>query len=431
MTWPPRARYAEAVPQARLNTIMQPILPALPASLASALRLAGNPPAVRAWQVGAVLQAQVVTDTVNNQVTLRIGTTTLEAHTQTPLTAGQSLSVEVVKLGEQPLLKILQAPRPAVTTDPVAAALRAALPKQTALTPLLANLGLIAQAGAGLPPLPAPVMAAALQIYRALTDSHQAASARGLQQAVRDTGIFLESKLAQLLRDGSSPLGNDFKAALLRLQAALNAAANTVSAPASPAARGAALTLPLPATPDATPPMRATPLQTQATVAATLARLPMPAACAELQRQTEGSLARVQLHQLAALPDGAGGQPVWLLELPIRHDAQIDLFHLRIARDGQHRADEPSAAQPWSVNLAFDLPGLGPVQARVSIQGEQVSTRFWAERPGTVQAFNTHFDVLRANLRQAGLGVGEIACHPGPAPTPPSTLRPPLMDIHA
>lgn len=413
---------------------MQPILPALPASLASALTLASNPPAVRSWQVGAVLQAQVVTETVNNQVTLRIGTTTLEAHTQTPLTAGQSLSVEVIKLGEQPVLKVLPAQVPPVAADPVAAALRTALPKQTALTPLLANLGLLAQpaAGASPPPLPAPVLAAALQIYRALTDSHQAATARGLQQAVRDTGVFLESKLAQLLRDGTTPLGNDFKAALLRLQAALNTASGAATTPATtPAVRNTAAPLPTPAAPDTAPPLRTTPLQAQATVAANLARLPIPEALAELQRQTEGSLARLQLHQLSALPDGPASQPVWLLELPIRHDPHVDLFHLRIARDGPGGSDEPAAARPWSVNLAFDLPGLGPVHARVTIHGEQVTTRFWAEQPGTVQAFNNHLDILRANLRQAGLAVGDLSCHRGPAPTPPGTPRPPLMDIHA
>lgn len=409
---------------------MQPILPALPASLASALTLAGSPPAVRAWQVGAVLQAQAVTDTVNNQVTLRIGTTTLEAHTQTPLTAGQMLTVQVVKLGEQPVLKVLPAQIPPIAADPVAAALRSALPKQTALTPLLANLGLLAQSTTGsAPPLPAPVLQAALQIYRDLTDSHQAATARGLQQAIRDTGVFLESKLAQLARDGTTPLGNDFKAALLRLLATLNAAPRPS---ATPGARTDTPAPPLtPQTSTAAPPLRATPLQAQAAVAANLARLPAPEALAELQRQTEGSLARVQLHQLATLPEAAASQPSWLLELPIRHDAQVDLFHLRIARDGQSTRDDPLMQRPWTVNLAFDLPGLGPVQARVTIQGEQVSTSFWAEQASTAQAFHSNLEILRANLRQAGLGVGDLACHLGQAPTPPSTPRSPLMDLHA
>ena len=419
-----------------LNPTMQPIIPGLTAAPLTSLTLTGSAPDLRAWQVGQLLQAQVLTDTVNNQVTLRIGQTTMDAQTQTPLAAGQMLTVQVLRLGEQPILKVLPQAAPPTLNDPLAAALRSALPRQTGLAPLLANLGLLAQsAGAGstAPPLPATVLQAAAQIYRDLSDSHQAATARGLQQAIRDTGLFLESKLAQLTRGGSAELGTDFKAALLRLQTLLNDTPRATPAPASAApVPNAAAPARAAATAHPAPPLRGLPPQAQPASAPTLARVSLAsAALNELQQQTEGSLARLQLNQLASLPDSTEPRPSWLLELPLRHQAQVDLFHLRIGREASDHADNAVAGRPWVVNLAFDLPGLGPVRARVAILGEQVSTTFWAEQAGTTQAFHTHLETLRQNLQQAGLGVGDLVCRTGQAPQPPAGPRAPLMDTRA
>lgn len=414
---------------------MQPIIPGLTAAPLPSLTLTGSAPDLRAWQVGQLLQAQVVSGTVNNQVTLRIGQSMIEAQTQTSLAPGQTLTVQVVRLGDQPILKVLPQQAPPALADPLSAALRTALPKQTGLAPLLANLGLLAQsAGAGStpPPLPATVLQAAAQIYRDLSDSHQAATARGLQQAIRDTGLFLESKLAQLTRGGNAELGTDFKAALLRLQTLLNDTPRPSPLPATPAGQSAA-TLPREAaTALPAPPLRGLPLQAQAASAPTLARAALAGiALDELQQQTEGSLARLQLNQLASLPDSAEPQPSWLLELPLRHQAQVDLFHLRIGREGAGQADNAESGRPWVVSLAFDLPGLGPVQARVAVLGEQVSTTFWAEQASTTQAFHSHLETLRQNLQQAGLGIGDLVCRTGQAPQPPAGPRAPLMDTLA
>ncbi len=425
-----------------IRNLMQPIPPSLTTTPPAALTLTGNTADLSAWKVGQLLQAQALTGTVNNLITLRIGPTTLEAQTQTPLSAGQTLTVQVVRLGEQPILKVLPQARP-ILNDPLANALRTSLPKQTGLAPLLANLGLLAQSesaatGVTAPSLPATVLQAAAQIYRALSFSHQAVSADGLQQAIRATGLFLESKLALLARGGSAALETDFKAALLRLQAVLDE--NTRPAPASPPPSPAgAPAEPRAATPPRTtvvlppPPLREVLPQAQAASAPTLTRTTLVGAVLdELQQQTEGSLARLQLHQLASVPDSAQAQPYWLLELPLRHQAQVDLFQLRIAHEAPDGpADATATGYPWVVNLAFDLPGLGPVQARVAVLGEQVSTTFWAEQANTTQAFRRHLEMLRRNLQQAGLAVGDLACRTGQAPQSPTGPRVPLMDTRA
>jgi len=143
----------------------------------------------------------------------------------------------------------------------------------------------------------------------------------------------------------------------------------------------------------------------------------------DLLQQTEAALARIQLHQLAALPrEGERGLLEWLLEVPIRRGEDIDLWSMRVFAEHRQQQHETRQQAPnWSVQLAFDLPGLGPMQAQVQLAGEQVSTRFWAEHQDTLPLLRGHMHELRQALSEAGLDVGELECQPGPRPAVKST----------
>ncbi len=138
----------------------------------------------------------------------------------------------------------------------------------------------------------------------------------------------------------------------------------------------------------------------------------------DLLRQAEAALARIQLHQLASQPrDGDRGLLEWLFELPVRRGDELDLWSLRIAREAPGKRDTAQRQAPrWSVQLAFDLPGLGPVQAQVTLQGERVSTRFWPGNASVLPLFREHLQELQGMLSAAGLDVGELDCRPGPMP---------------
>jgi hypothetical protein len=132
-------------------------------------------------------------------------------------------------------------------------------------------------------------------------------------------------------------------------------------------------------------------------------------------QQTEAALARIQMHQLAALPrDGERGFLEWLFEFPIRRGEDLDLWSMRLFRDptGQPPRDR-FPAPAWSVQLAFDLPGLGPMQAQVRLAGEQISTRFWAEQTATLPLLREHLPELRQALLRIGLEVSELECQGG------------------
>ncbi len=139
---------------------------------------------------------------------------------------------------------------------------------------------------------------------------------------------------------------------------------------------------------------------------------------ADLTRQLEAALARTQLQQLAAVPrEGERGLLEWLLDIPVRRDETVDLWSLRIFREPQDGRRPPRRHNAgWTVQLAIDLPGLGPMQIHVHLEGEQVSTRFWATQEETLPLLREHLHELHKALQNAGLEVGELDCRSGVAP---------------
>jgi hypothetical protein len=156
-------------------------------------------------------------------------------------------------------------------------------------------------------------------------------------------------------------------------------------------------------------------LQAQPTVPASLAALSHSGAAAELTRQTEGALARLQLNQLTSLPTTEHPAPLWTLELPLRHNGRADLLHMRIEQDQTAKRSNTQNAS-WTVSLGLDLDGLGPLHARITLAGERVSTTLWAERGETVALLDKHIDELYHGLARAGLKTDTIRCQQGEPP---------------
>lgn len=150
----------------------------------------------------------------------------------------------------------------------------------------------------------------------------------------------------------------------------------------------------------------------------------------ELGRQVEGAIARIQYHQLASLPSGDPNHQVWQLDLPWRDGQELGHWHLEIEKDGRRQGAGGSAA--WTVILTLDLEPLGPVHTRISLQGEAVTSTFWAERPETARLIGARLDELRAGLEGVGLEVKGLASHAGAGPQPrPLTAPGPLLDEQA
>jgi len=442
------------------------------------------------WRPGQLLQA-TVTESATGRVLLAIGHRQLSAETSLPLHKGQQLTLQVQSLGQQPVLRII----PAATDSTLAATMRLLLPRQGAMTPLLSSLSQLAAAPRAPVPVLVKELARVMvrQLPTVATASTAQGLKRALQESgvFLERHLFTPPAAA----GAGSPAAADFKANLLRLLQLLRnwpadrQPVTTHRPPAAgppPAASAPAGVATPSATPDqlqravkpapfggdqggqpsAHPSQASTPAVTSgeragrsaAAAAAQQAPPPTPAPLrgsaplpqsalqttldllnrsgnlrTDLLQQTEAALARVQLSQLAALPrDGERGVLEWLFELPLRRGDDLDLWSLRLWREPPDQEQPGASPTPlWSIQLAFDLPGLGPMQAQLQIAGQQVSTHFVAEQPATLSLLREHLPDLRQALAQLGLQVAELDCRRGQLQADAPGDRPPLISEKA
>lgn len=312
------------------------------------------------------------------------------------------------------LLEAIQTRLPAGTTQAISAsAARATVSPPAASLPPTSAAAATATAAATpgttiLQPahsttLPEPILKLARELISHLPDVGKLGTPDGLRKAVQDSGLFLEARLAAQNPASAMALpDNDLKAGLLRLLALLQTQSQQNLQAATPA----------PQSRDATSP--------NATLLAPLTD--------ELLKHVEGAVSRLQLNQLQSRTSDTEQRPVWLFDLPVRHEKAIDVIRVRIEQERRHQQTE--TLSPWRVDLSFDFAELGPVHARISVRGESVSTLFRADNPAAVAHFRDHLNTLQGRLTQLGLSVEQLAVRQGTDPTNAS-LTPAMQGISA
>lgn len=421
----------------------------------------------RSWQAGQVIDAVARTATQNGRVTLQIGGERIQARTEQPLQAGERIQVQVLRQdGGALTLRIL----PSEANREASEAMRQLLPRQTSGAGLLANVAqTVNQASAQTRSLPEPVQQALRTFWQALPDSTQVSRSDGLRQAVADSGLHLERRLFAIGAGQEPPnvVRTDQKGQLSNLLnqvfRALDARPQqrggeqqpppTVSQP-----RLTPVTAPRPGAPLQPPPP--TPLPSPGVTGASSASgggaergslqppinttpppgpqargvppPPPPTASlsglsgagemlTELARQTDSTMARLQLTQLSML---AGEALPLFFELPVRDGRQIDLirFHLEQQSGGRDQEEDKT----WRVMLSFNFEGLGPMHTVVHLSPDAVATTWWAERESTVQFLESHLEELEGRLQTMGFRVANMSCMQGqpPSPDPSPTAGP-------
>lgn len=257
------------------------------------------------------------------------------------------------------------------------------------------------------------------RLLASLPDAAQLSTAKGLGQALENSGLFLESKL---LGGQAAALPADLKANLLRLISQLPLTlpagtpltatlASTALAQALPAfardllgteARQRALSFPLPAR--------------------LLQSMEGEADLETLLKLAAAAVSRLQTHQLSSLaqsqlgPDG-NLLTTWQLELPMRNQQELVPLQLKIQHE---EPQQPGKNEPkdslWRIELAFDLEPLGPLQVQAQLTRGNLSSQLWAERAVTASLIAAELATLRERLAAAGLQVGELACSQGVPP---------------
>lgn len=396
------------------------IRPPLPLDqLVRGLTAARNDPAavrqlLTTLAAGQTLQARVLSAPRADLAQLLIDGLTITARTGRPLQVGQQLELTVLRGGSTPELQIREQPQPPRLPD----LLRRALPRQM---PLAETLRQWPEVAARALPL---LSGDARQALKALLQRDKPLpppDAGQLRKAVSDSGLFTETRLAR----GQAPAPSDRKVLLLQLAAALPArpatatGGTTATAGASPPTASIALARALGLGSLETATMRTDAAAPSGTTPLT----PEQQTLDRLWRLVEASLARLQLHQAAAVPRDEAPVPAFQLEIPIAvPGGPTEVIDLRIRRDGRGQDPEGSEDAGWLVTVGFSFARLGPVTAAIRLAQTQISTSFWCEQAATVLLFKNNLAHLQRSLEAAGLQVGPVSVSQGSPP--PADQRP-------
>ncbi|PPS61212.1 flagellar hook-length control protein FliK [Pseudomonas sp. BRM28] len=351
---------------------------------------------------------------------------TLNIDSPRPLALGSLLSARVQ--GEQSISFVPLSGRQeqlAITQH-----LSAQLSRQASLPGLLASL----QQMSAEQRLPADVRASVSTLLASLPDMEQLGTAKGLAQALNNSGAFLEAKL---LAGAPAALAPDLKAQVIRLVAQLLPGLPG-STQFNPAVAASTLAQVLPGMV-----RNALGMLGQVSPRPAPGSFPLPSRLLQsgdeegdlehLLRLAAAAISRLQSHQLAGLEQTrttADGnlQTTWQLEIPVRNGQEFMPLQVKLQREEtpEQQADpEREQRDPlemlWRVELAFDLSPLGPLQVQAQISQGNLSSQLWAELPSTAQLIDSQLGKLRARLVERGLNVGELLCHHGTPPQGPRT----------
>lgn len=290
---------------------------------------------------------------------------------------------------------------PATPQAALAQMVQAAVPRQGAVTNLTAALTAIA----GRVALPEPVLRAAQQVLagRVAIDGSRF-DGTILQTALRGSGVFQEAGLAR----GQVALPQaDMKSALLALRQTLT----TWLGQQAPVTAVAYIAPPLKGSVPRARASEAPPQLDPGDPPETIGR--------QLLDRTESALARVRLHQHAALPDALGRTGDWSMDLPVLVGSQQTLMHIQIHRDQGNETAE-AGDRGWQLRFALNLPGLGEVGAQVSLRAGATGVMLWATEPATSAALEADLGLLRDSLAATGLNPSAVIVRHGAPPPPPS-----------
>jgi len=287
---------------------------------------------------------------------------------------GLHVRLQVVQPGPEPAFKIL--PQAQQVQETITTALRQLLPSQSAPTLFLEQIQEHVAQSKKAEQLPETLQRLARLILSELPGRKQLQSAASLKQAVQDSGLFLETKLA--LGKPEKLLRQDFKGKLLNFLQAMQRTKS--AAEQQPAAPGKALPFD------------------------------------ELRQKTEGTLAKLMLDQLSSLPREDNPKQLWNLELPYIDQEETQSVQLTIEREKhqEQRQDDPN----WSVTISIAPPLLGLIHCRLSFCDKALNTQFWSERTGTAELIEDNLEYLQQQIEAAGLKTGLLRVNQG-LPEPP------------
>lgn len=154
-------------------------------------------------------------------------------------------------------------------------------------------------------------------------------------------------------------------------------------------------------------------------------------------RQIAATLAQVQTNQLQSLAgpraDTDGGLLLnsWNIEIPVFLEGQFKPIQLQIneERHPESSSQQQEKTRVWKITLGFDFEELGEFFATLRIINTSVSATFWSDKPETLQRISGELQHLNKSLNKLGLNVEELECRRGKPTFRETRLDQQLVDI--
>ncbi|MEE8058891.1 MAG: flagellar hook-length control protein FliK [Pseudomonadales bacterium] len=328
-------------------------------------------------------------------------------------------------------------------------AVRQTLPQQQALKIMLPLLQQIVQQP---PQWPKELTQNISHLLKQFPTSEQMQQPLPLKQAIKNSGLFFEAKLAQpsarLVKQGHGQattrldgtetrpdIKSDIKGMMQSIIPQIEKASGSKLSPTS---------VIQPAIPtDVIPTYTDKPTERQiASATQTASRAStdqnLDVQLRQLGRQLMASIARTQLNQLESLgirkqnsTDNQGPINSWNLEIPIVHGNQVDNLQLRIKQQEQEATGKEKQDQQklWAVTLNFDLHNLGKMNVQLKIIGNTVAAIIWSQLEQTHREVKQQIQDLKKNLQKVGVIVKQVDCQLGLPPKANTPLYHQLVDV--
>ncbi len=375
------------------------------------------------WIIGQLLNATVTGRKSADTLLLQIQNQQIEAKTPADksIIPGDQLKLVVAKNGDPIVLQVLQQNSQKVTHEIKQQLLRENVPKQASMEKLTTVLNQVSNnVRDAVKFLPLPIAQQFKKLIEHLPVKTRVNTEAGLKAAIKDSGIFLESKLLTEVKSNESsakpskiisqtshqPLtqhqsvAKDLKMNLLQLSDVISKYKQSLKTPELNSAR---LTQFAPVVEIA----KAT--STKPNSANKVIDLALKLDAETLSKQVESSIARVEVNQSKAIVTHDNQTPVWSIELPVKDKQDIDLLQLDIQADKDSNSDNEKD-QLWTVNLKIDFENIGSISARLSLVDKEVNATLWSENETLSGLINNNLNLLNNQIEKQGLSTGKIVC---------------------
>ncbi len=252
--------------------------------------------------------------------------------------------------------------------------------------------------------IPESVKKEGVHLLQNIVDKDVVNNPQVIKQALQYSGSFTEKQLIT----APELAVRDFKSNLLKLLQVLGAEIAKKSTP-TPVVNTKPL---LPTVPLTSSPQAMIMAQLLGQSASTELARNAPLELAMLQRllkEAEGVHNKLQFNQLTMLkePDPLVTAS-WLLDLPLKDKSGVDIIQIQI--DQHKKKFDAEDDDIWSVKLRLDTQNLGPVQATVTMDNDDVKIVVRAEREASAKLLEEHLPVLQQALDKLTISVSHLSC---------------------